>query len=106
MPDNDSSTEEHLTPQAEAEEVAYLQPVAELLVPGCYVLFSENEYTVVGLKSTNEEKTTFKLIATDVSTVPSSDICALLPIPVVDAGDENTVRFGRKVDVKEFSKQV
>jgi hypothetical protein len=124
---NDNECSENEDPPVEAEEVEYLQPEPELLVPGRFVLvnfiggkrnsvtykyvckiqeqFSETEYTVVGLKSTNEGNTTFKLKPLDISTVPLSDICAVLPVPINNV-ENDVISFGKKVEVLEYSKRV
>lgn len=65
--------------------------------------FSDNEYTVVGFKSTDKTKTNFKLVPKDVSTVPVSDICAILP-NLANENEATQINFGKGVEVFEFSK--
>lgn len=106
----------------ELQEVEYLHPQKDLLVEGAFVLvkfvtgkrrsitykyvckvqvqFSETEYTVLGLKSVDPEKSVFKLVPKDISTVPFSDIIAILPTPR-NGDDDSIFDFEQKVDVYE-----
>ncbi|KAF2890098.1 hypothetical protein ILUMI_16076 [Ignelater luminosus] len=124
---NETPENENVTSITEVEEVKYLQPDPEILVPETFVLvnfvggrrnsvqykyvckiqsqFSETEYTVVGFISIDEDKTIFKLVPKDISTVPLSDICAMLPAPV-NVDDTGVISFGKKVEVREYLRQV
>ncbi|KAJ8967134.1 hypothetical protein NQ314_003068 [Rhamnusium bicolor] len=104
------------------DEVEYITPSENLLRPETFVLvkfasgqrrctifkyvckiltqFSVNEFNVVGYKSSNLEKTKFKQVESDLSTVPNSDIIVILPTPT--ELDDKEYEFSAKVDVKEL----
>lgn len=126
QPESDNTSNDKINDSNTVEEVEYTQPDPQLLVPECFVLvnflggkrlsmqykyvckiqsqFSETEYTVVGYKSTNQEKTAFKLVPKDISTVPLSDISAILPLPANVDGTAAEIKFEKKVDVQELLK--
>lgn len=128
--DSDNEVEQHVTAESDVEEIVngslneveYTTPEKDLLKPETFVLvrfcagrrkstnfryvckilrqFSENEVNVIGLKSTNPEKSKFKLVEKDLSTIFEADIIAVLPNPT--KLDEKEYEFPATVDVNEL----
>ena len=70
----------------------------------CKVLekLPDSEYNIVGFKSSNFEKTRFRIVEDDESVVTFTDIVAILPLPLQI--NEHEYEFSGKVDVTEVSK--
>ena len=105
------------------DEVDYLPTDPKNIVPGKFILVKvlsgkrnstkyryvakveelvENDYNVLGLKSLDTMKTTFKVVPNDLFTVSFEDILAILDQPVEASGEhETTYKFLKSVDVFE-----
>lgn len=102
-----------------------VQPQNELLNEGTFVLvkfysqkkksfaykyvckiiqrLSDNEFVVAGYKTKNREKTTFKAIPNDESSIDFSDVLLILPAPSVTIINEHYTEytFPLKIDTNE-----
>nr|CAI5820062.1 unnamed protein product [Callosobruchus analis] len=80
------------------EEVEYICPEQNLLTAGTFILV---RFLSGKRKAIEYINTKFKLVENDISTIPISDIIAILPDRIKNS-EVKEIYFKKKVDIKEL----